>query len=150
MSRWLVLAVFSMVPLALLGCGSSLRAGLSNAPNLGGSPIADGRANGVVSNGISDVIANGDDACGRYAEHGVLRNQMPPCPTWTPAHSIASASPPPSPADDASRGLVQPWLNHFYTGWPCPETGAAARTSRKGHAWSSLDATVAECAVPQQ
>jgi hypothetical protein len=147
MSRWLVLAVFSMAPLAF-GCGSSLRAGLSNAPNLGGSPIAEGRANGVVSNGINDVVANGDDACGRYAEHGVLRNQFPPCPTWAPVHPVAVAPPAPS-AGDPSRGLVQPWVNHFYTGWPCPD-GSTATSSRKAHAWSAVDSTVAECAIPQQ
>ena len=113
MLRWLVLAVFSMAPLGL-GCGSSLRAGLSNAPNLGGSPVADGRANGVVSNGINDVIANGDDACGRYAEHGVLRNQLPPCPTWTPAHSATVAS-----SDDHA--------------WAFREVRAAAPVSGQGH-----------------
>jgi len=148
MSRWLVLAVFSMAPLAF-GCGSSLRAGLSNVPNLGGSPIAEGRANGVVSNGINDVVANGDDACGRYAEHGVLRYQFPPCPTRAPVHPVASVSPAPA-VDDASRGLVQPWVNHFYTGWPCPESSSNASASRKPHAWSAIDSTVAECAVPQQ
>jgi hypothetical protein len=144
MSRWLALAVVSIAPLAF-GCGSSLRAGLSNAPNLGGSPIAEGRANGVVANGITDVVANGDEACGVYPEHGVLRNRFPPCPTYTPARPVASFTPRPV-ADDSPRGLVEPWMNHFYTGWPCPETASAAH---KVHAWSATDTTVAECAVPE-
>jgi hypothetical protein len=145
MSRWLVLTVFSMAPLAM-GCGSSMRAGLSNAPNLGGSPIAEGRANDVVATGVTDVVSNGDEACGRYAEHGVLRNQIPPCPTYTPAHPVATFTPTAS-TDGAARGLVQPWLNHFYVGWPCPESVSA---THKVHAWAAIDSTVAECAVPQE
>ena len=73
MSRWLVLAVLSTAS-PLLGCGSSVRAGLSNAPRLGGTPTADNR--------VSDVVSNGDDACGAYAENGVLRNRVPPCQSW--------------------------------------------------------------------
>ena len=150
MSRWLVLAVVSMAP-AAFGCGSSFRAGLSNAPNLGGSPTADGRANGVLATGVTDVVSNGDDACGRYAEHGVLRNQVPPCPSWSPARQprpVATFAPAAS-TDDASRGLVQPWLNHFYVGWPCAEPATASAT-RRVHAWSAIDSTVAECAVPRE
>jgi hypothetical protein len=148
MPRWLVLAAFSIAPLAL-GCGSSLhdaaalQVGLANAPNLGGSPAAEGRANGTVAGGVTDVVANGNDSCGRYAEHGVLRNQFPPCPSWLPPHPAATVAPPVH--EEVSRGLVQPWVNHFYTGWPCPD---ATASSRKPHAWSALDATVAECAVP--
>ena len=69
MSRWLVLAAFSMA-LPLVGCGSSLRAGLSNAPRLGGTTTADNR--------VGDAVSNGDDACGAYAENGALRNRIPP------------------------------------------------------------------------
>ena len=68
MSRWPVLAAFSIAPL-LLGCGSA-RAGLSNAPRLWGTALADEQ--------VHDVVSNGDDACGAIAEHGVLRNRIPP------------------------------------------------------------------------
>jgi hypothetical protein len=150
MSRWLVLAVPS-IALGALGCGSSLQnaarsvrqnvtsvqVGLANAPNLGGSPMAEGRSGGVVANGVTDVIANGDESCGRYAENGVLWNQWPACPKATPAHP-AAAVPVSRSGDDVSRGLVQPWVNHFYAGWPC-----AGATS---HA-PPVDTSVA-CVVP--
>ncbi len=64
MSRWLVLTVFSIAPFAF-GCASSVRPGLANAPRLGGSSTSDDR--------ITDVVSNGDDACGLYAESGVLQ-----------------------------------------------------------------------------
>jgi hypothetical protein len=138
MSRWLVLAAFSMA-LPLLGCGSSVRAGLSNAPRLGGTTTADNR--------VGDAVSNGDDACGAYAENGALRNRIPPCPGWAATYPL-SGSEVPLPAAGAPGGsLVQPWLNHFYVGWPCP----AATSSRQTKSWSSSpgsSSAVATCSVP--
>jgi hypothetical protein len=149
MSRWWVLAVTS-VAFSAIGCGSSLKdaasvqVGLSNAPNLGGSPQAEGRASGVVANGVTDVVANGSESCGRYAESGVLWNQWPACPKPTPYHGNQTATAAPT-ANDPTHGLVQPWLNHFYTGWPCAE---ASGSGRKTRAWSAMDTSNVACAVP--
>jgi hypothetical protein len=123
MSRWLVLAVLSGLPL-LSGCGSAVRPGLSNAPRLGGSSVAD--------EGIHDVVSNGDDACGLYSEHGVLRNRIPPCPH---VHPVASTAWMPTSTQPPGQGLVSPWLKHFYVGWPCPH--AMSMTESKAVAWSS-------------
>ena len=132
MSRWLLVAVLSVVP--SLGCGSTVGAGLANAPRLGGTPTADNRVN--------DVIANGDDACGVSTESGsVLRNRVPPCTSWAPREVNASylASP---PAGQSSVGLVQPWLNHFYVGWPCATSSSRTKTL------VPAGSTVASCSVP--
>jgi len=135
MSRWLVLTVLSAA-LPLFGCASSVRPGLSNAPRLGGTPTADNR--------IGDVVSNGDDACGVYAEHGVLPNRIPPCQSRSAANPPPGSEPllpasvaPPSP-------LVEPWLDHFYIGWPCP----APASPRQTKSWSSPSAVVATCSVP--
>lgn len=134
MSRWLVLTVFSMLPL-IGGCGTAVRPGLANAPRLGGTATADDR--------ITDVVSNGGDACGLYAEHGVLRNQVPACVSWAaPPHAPASYAPP-SATIETNGGLVEPWVNHLYAGWPCPRT-----TSHQIKSWSVPGAVVASCAVP--
>jgi hypothetical protein len=132
MSRWPVLAMLSVGSL-LAGCApAAVHPGLANAPRLGGSAIADER--------VHDVISNGDDACGRNGEHGVLRGRLPPCPGVT--HPIAATWLAPSAAakDDS---LVLPWLEHFYAGWPCPRTRAPEPRSL---AWNPPVATV--CATP--
>jgi hypothetical protein len=131
MSRWPVLALLSG-GLLLAGCAPSARPGLANAPRLGGSAVADER--------VHDVVSNGDDACGIYAEHGVLRGRIPPCPSV--AHPIAATWLAPSAAakDDS---LVLPWLEHFYAGWPCPRTHAPEPRSI---AWSPPVAT--SCTSP--
>jgi hypothetical protein len=132
MSRWLLLTVFCAIP--ALGCGSTVGAGLANAPRLGGATTADNRVN--------DVIANGDDACGVSAESGsVLRNRIPPCASWAPREPRASVVPP-SSASQSSVGLVQPWLNHFYVGWPC------ATTTSRSKSLLPASSTVASCSVP--
>lgn len=134
MLRWLLLAVLATA-LPLVGCGSSVRAGLTNAPRLGGTTTADNR--------VTDVVSNGDDSCGPNAEHGVLRNRVPPCQGRGP--SALSASPALMPMNEAPGGrLVQPWLDHFYVGWPCPRP----TSSRQARAWSPPSAVVAACSLP--
>jgi hypothetical protein len=106
MSKWPMLAVLAIVLLA--GCAPSVEAGLANAPRLGGS--ADER--------VHDVISNGGDSCGRYAEYGPLRYRIPPCPVA--AHPIVSAKlPAPVAGSKTDDGFAAPWLQHFYVGWPC-------------------------------
>ena len=137
MSRWLVLAVFSMASLTV-GCGSSVRAGLANGPRLGGTSTADDR--------VADVVSNGDDACGLYAESGILRNRIPPCPRATSVHNLsASAGRPPS-STEPNGGLVEPWLDHFYVGWPCSTKTAASVT--RASPWSPSRPMVSVCSVP--
>jgi hypothetical protein len=133
MSRWLVLAVLSTAA-SVLGCGSSVRPGLSNAPRLGGTPTVDNR--------ISDVVSNGDDACAAYAENGVLRYRVPPCESWANTRSsyeltLPSVGEPPG-------ALVKPWVVHFYVGWPCP----GATSSRQTKSWLPLNTDAATCSVP--
>lgn len=98
-----------VVVLALAGCGPAVQPGLANAPALGRVPSADER--------VTDAVANGHDACERKVGPGPLRNQVPPCPTVAepaPAVSVTLRSP---AAPDAGADL---WLEHFWTGWPCP------------------------------
>lgn len=137
MLRWLVLAVLSTA-LPLAGCGSSVRAGLANAPRLGGATTADNR--------VTDVVSNGDDSCGAYAEHAVLRYRVPPCPGWTAGSPPASQASqlPSSTGSPPSGALVEPWLDHFYVGWPCP----VATSSRASRSWSSPSHVDATCSVP--
>jgi hypothetical protein len=133
MSRWPVLAAFS-IALLVLGCGSSLRAGLSNAPRLGGTAPADEE--------VHDVVSNGDDACGLHAEHGVLRNRIPPCPRAV--HPLAGAAWPSLAARSPSDGgLVVPWLQHFYVGWPCAHS--PPRKEMRAVAWDVSMAPAASC-----
>jgi len=135
MLRWLVLAVVSTA-LPLFGCGSSVRAGLSNAPRLGGTATTDNR--------VTDVVSNGDDSCGAYTEHGTLRNRIPACPSAGPTFPL-SVSQVPAPARvEPSGGLVQPWVDHFYVGWPC----LASTSSRQTKSWSAPSVIVATCSVP--
>ncbi len=89
------------------GCAHRVQTGLSNAPALGGATAEDTR--------VHDVIANGRDSCGRRLDPGPLRHRIPPCPRLSrPAADPALVAPAPR-SDD----LVTPWLEHFYTGWPC-------------------------------
>jgi len=131
MFRWLVLALVSGSPL-LAGCATSVRPGLASAPQLGGSAVASERGH--------DVVSNGDEACGVYGEHNVLRGRIPPCPKVV--HPIAATWLAPSAAakDDS---LVLPWLEHFYEGWPCPH---ARPVEARWEVWSP-PATMA-CTTP--
>jgi len=92
-----------------LGCAQAVHPGLANAPSLGGTRIADPR--------VHDVIANGQDSCGRRLEpnSGPLRYRVPPC---APGEVSAAGTTlvPPSAGDD-SLGIR--WMDHYYIGWPC-------------------------------
>jgi hypothetical protein len=140
MSRWLVLAVFSIAPL-VVGCGSSVRSGLANAPRLGTAPTV---AAPTVDDRVSDVISNGDDACGLYTERGVLRNKIPPCPPWTGVAAVGGSALRPVSVAAPNGGLVEPWLNHFYSGWPCSPKTQASRSID----WSASGPALAACSVP--
>jgi hypothetical protein len=128
MSRWPVLTVSSIL---LSGCVHSVQPGLANAPWIGSTALAD-------EDGIHDVIANGDEGCGRFGEHGPLRNRIPVCATGSRrAIAAPSLAPPTAPAN----GLVVPWLYRHYVEWLCPH-GASDPNAL---AWSTMPAT--SCAI---
>jgi hypothetical protein len=136
MSRWLWLTAFCLAPWTG-GCAPSLQPGLANAPRLGGTQLADER--------VSDVISNGNDSCARNVGPGPLRGRVSPCPTTHPTRWAVAPS---SSATGAGESLVVPWVDHFYSGWPCPRTTVASSTQRTP-AWlmPPLDPAVA-CMVP--
>ncbi|MGD0526828.1 MAG: hypothetical protein ABSE49_16900 [Polyangiaceae bacterium] len=141
MSRWLCVTAFCFAPW-IVGCGASspLQPGLANAPRLGGTGLADER--------VSDVISNGNDSCARSTGPGPLRGRIPPCPTTHPTRWGNVA---PSSATGASESLVIPWVEHFYSGWPCPHaTSSAVASTKTPPAWLAppLDPAVA-CLLPQ-
>ncbi len=106
-SRCAVLGVFV---LTIAGCGSRVQPGLANAPALGKVPSADER--------ITDAVANGRDSCSRLEPGpGPLRYQVPPCPSVESAVAVKMTVPATSPATD---GGAEEWLEHYWSGWPCP------------------------------
>jgi hypothetical protein len=123
MSRWRMLTVLCLVPLALGCTHATARAvdfsprpavGLANAPALyGSSPANDQRQH--------DAVANGLESCGRYLENGVLRYQWPPCrpapPTITATPQLLSVST--TAGAPASAASVTPWSERFVVEWPC-------------------------------
>jgi hypothetical protein len=138
MARWPLLTVFSMA-WTLAGCAASVRPGLANVPRLDGLGAADDR--------VGDVVANGDDSCGRHGEDGPLRNRWPACP----AHSRAAMTTVLLP-ETTRRGesLVVPWLEHFYTGWPCTHAVAREIASSETHtaAWTPVSTPAHSCGEP--
>jgi hypothetical protein len=138
MERWRVLTAFWLAwPLA--GCVSSVQPGLANVPRLDGLGAADDR--------VADVIANGDDSCGRHGEEGPLRGRWPPCP----AHARAAVVTRPSPGTGSTgESLVLPWLEHFYTGWPCAHAvgRTTARSETKTVAWTAASSPGHSCGEP--
>ncbi|HEY8088063.1 MAG TPA: hypothetical protein VIF09_09460 [Polyangiaceae bacterium] len=107
MSRWHLLTACSITS-TLLGCASSFTPGLASVPQLGGSPVADGRP--------TEVVANGRDACRAGAGGSVLRGKYPPCPTversaFAPVTIVIH--------DPTADALVSSWVKHFYEDWPC-------------------------------
>ena len=107
------IAIVAALVLGGLGCSMSLEPGLANAPRLGASVTHDDR--------VTDVISNGNDACGRAGAEGTpLRHRWPRCPQQelvrkdvkVVVHSNAVQS-----RDDAF-----PWLSGRYLRWPCVGT----------------------------
>jgi hypothetical protein len=96
-----------LMSLAPLACGTTVHPGLANVPALGTSPVAGAS--------VHDVVANGRDSCERGLRPGPLRYQVPPCPgVERPAadRTIANRAP-------SAKGIVMPWVEHYYSRWPC-------------------------------
>jgi hypothetical protein len=92
--------------LAPLGCATTVQPGLANAPAFSTTPVADAN--------VRDVIANGRDSCERGLGQGPLWHQLPPCPAVErPAVPILANRVPPT------KGVVMPWVEHYYSRWPC-------------------------------
>ncbi len=75
----------SVFVLALLaGCGSSVQAGLANAPVLGGA---------TPEAGVHDVVANGHDACepSAFPRGEILRGQTPRCASKRAWHGSSAS-----------------------------------------------------------
>jgi hypothetical protein len=135
MARWPLLTVFSMA-WSLVGCASSIRPGLANVPRLDGLGAADDH--------VADVVANGDDSCGRHGEDGALRERWPPCPAHSRAARTSVLQPRTAPPQES---LVVPWLEHFYTGWPCTHAIARAKASSDARtvAWTPAPPPAHSC-----
>ena len=103
-----------LMSLAPLACTITVHPGLANAPALGTNPVADV--------GVHDVVANGRDSCGRALGPGPLRYQVPPCPdVERPRADSSVASRVPS-----AKGIVMPWVEQYYSPWPCSSRGNEA------------------------
>jgi hypothetical protein len=91
-----------------LACASTVHPGLANAPALGSNPPVDAT--------VHDVVANGRDSCERKLGPGPLRDEVPPCPGVE-----RPASPPIVVASPAlsGKGIVMPWVEHYYSRGPC-------------------------------
>jgi hypothetical protein len=132
MKKWLVLSVCASAWMSL-GCSSSVQGGLANAPGLGGQAHPDDR--------IADVIANGRDSCSRQGNDGPLRYRVPPCETEV--RPAASDLVPPWLVN-GGQSMVLPWLEHFYTGWPCRHPAGQGQDARPV-AWAAPTGDVASC-----
>jgi hypothetical protein len=110
---------------ASVGCATTVHPGLANAPGLGGTRIVDAR--------VHDVIANGQDSCGRRPEPdpGPLRYRWPPCRRET-SPGMSTGLAPSTVRDDSG---AQRWMKHYYFGWPCG-TRQEALVSGQALAWS--------------
>jgi hypothetical protein len=93
---------------ATLACACAVHPGLANAPQLGGTADADPR--------VHDVIANGQDSCGRQLDPGPLRNRLIPCPRTTQPRSTAMSF---APSPEYNE-IVTPWVEHYHWRWACP------------------------------
>lgn len=120
MSRWPMLVGLSLA-FPALGCGGSVIVGLANAPSINRT---------APDESVHDVVANGRDVCGRNLGRSPLRGHVPPCNAESASTTSASAPNVKAPPEDDV--LVTPWLQHFYSGWPCakhPEKAPAAMAS---------------------
>jgi hypothetical protein len=97
-----------LMSLGPLACATTVYPGLANVPALGTGPAADAS--------VHDVVANGRDSCERGLGPGPLRYQIPPCPgVERPAAGptvVANRAP-------SAKGIVMPWVEHYYSRWPC-------------------------------
>ena len=134
MVRWPT--YFGVATLLLLGgCATRVEAGLANAPRLGATAAGEPRG---------DVISNGGDSCGRYSEASPLRGRIPPCPSVTRSSSrIAPALTAPA---STGEGVVVPWVQHFYVGWPCPHSGGTRNA--ESVAWGGTRREAFACPAP--
>jgi hypothetical protein len=92
--------------LSSLGCAISVQPGLTNVPALSISPVADAN--------VHDVVANGRDSCERGLRPRPRRYPIPECPYvehLDPTPGVVSVAPP--------SATVMPWLEHYYSRWPC-------------------------------
>jgi hypothetical protein len=122
----------------VLGC-VRVQPGLANAPALGTTPGADGRQHDRGH----DVIANGEDSCGRQLDDaGPLRNRVPPC-VGAPEPASSSLVNWSSPFE---REVVRRWLEHYHSAWACPDRLASAGTMLV--AWPPTDLRASSCALP--
>jgi hypothetical protein len=96
--------LMSLVPLA---CATTVYPGLANVPALGTAP--------VVDPSVHDVVANGGDSCERGLGPGPLRYQAPLCP----GVERRSLSLPVENRAQSQKGIVMPWVEHYYSPWPC-------------------------------
>jgi hypothetical protein len=138
MDRAIRLLVGAVLVQTSSACSSVVQPGLANAPTLGTTSTAEAR--------VTDVIANGLDSCGRELDPGPLRHRIPKCPTVTERATPISfrfVLPPGSTGDD----VVQPWLEHYYSGWPCSHGGGLSDGERLV-AWSPTDLGASRCAMP--
>jgi hypothetical protein len=114
------------------GCGSAVQAGLANAPVLGGT---------TPETQVSDVIANGSDACERIGSRRgeVLRGQIPAC---GPRQSIVAGPNdswfPPANASSPSQ----------YVGEPCPGFGRSSAATATTLTAISLSPSSRLCQTP--
>jgi hypothetical protein len=95
-----------LASLAPLGCAMTVQPGLANASALSTTPVADATVN--------DIVANGRDSCAREFGPGPLRDQIPACP----AVEERRAGQPPV-IGVAPPAIVIPWVEHYYSRWPC-------------------------------
>jgi hypothetical protein len=63
---------------------------------------------------VHDVVANGRDSCERGLGPGPLRYQIPECP------DVERLASPPGVVSVAPTAVtVMPWVEHYYSRWPC-------------------------------
>jgi len=103
-----LLGLTTAVSLSAFACAGTVHPGLANAPRLGEAADADPR--------VHDVIANGQDSCGRQLDPGPLRNRLIPCPGATHPPATAMSFVPSANSNE----IVRPWLEHYHWRWACP------------------------------
>jgi hypothetical protein len=120
-----------------LGCAPTVHPGLANAPGLGGTRIVDAR--------VHDVIANGQDSCGRRLDPdpGPLRYRLPPCRH----ESVPGPSPALAPASTPGGAGGQQWMEHYHVAWPC-KSRQEALASGEVVAWSPAFSGAGVCGLP--